>query len=380
MSARAILRSRRGWRRPGSSRLHRVVFEQLEPRALLSATPLSDIVAQPLFTGPFQPSQITQAYNFKSLTFSGGSVAANGSGQTIAIVDAYNDPNITGVTGDLAKFDAQWGLPAPPSFTKVMQVVGGRAPATNSGWTWQIALDVEWAHAIAPAANILLVEANTASLSNLLSAVSYAANYPGVSVVSMSWGSSEFSGETAYDSSVFTTPSGHTPVSFVAASGDSGSPGLWPAFSPNVLAVGGTSLTTQNSSGTYGSETGWSGSGGGISLYETVPAFQRGWAIAGLSTTSTMRTIPDVAYNADPNTGYYVYDSVPYAGYRGWWEVGGTSAAVPQWAAPLAIADQGRALAGKSVAEPVSCSLLALCRFPRHWQRQQRRLSSGTGI
>src|SRR5207253_5967612 len=107
-------------------------------------------------------------------------------GQTIAIVDAYDDPTIA---ADLAYFDTQFGVSAPPSFVKATP---SGQPAYNSGWAGEIALDVEWAHAVAPGANVLLVEAKSSSFADLLAAVDYAAAQPGVSVVSMSWGSGEF--------------------------------------------------------------------------------------------------------------------------------------------------------------------------------------------
>ena len=169
----------------------------------------------------------------------------------------------------------------------------------------------------------------------------------------MSWGTTEFWGESAYDS-IFTTPAGHTGVTFVAASGDSGAwyGPMYPSVSPNVLAVGGTTLTLAADS-TYGSETGWSDSTGGFSgydsdwrTYEPEPSYQTATLqAAGLS--YGVRTTPDVSFNADPNTGVAVYDSVPYSGQSGWFEVGGTSAAAPAWAGLVAIADQGLATGGK---------------------------------
>ena len=167
-----------------------------------------------------------------------------GAGQTIAIVDAYDDPTIA---TDLQTFDAQFGLPNP-TFTKVNQTGGTQYPPTDPNWVIEIALDVEWAHAMAPGANILLVEANSDQLSDLLTAVNYASSQPGVSVVSMSWGCSEFAQETQLDS-YFTTPAGHQGVTFVAATGDNAAPASWPATSPNVVAVGGTSLKTLDSDG-----------------------------------------------------------------------------------------------------------------------------------
>ena len=191
------------------------------------------------------------AYGVNQINF--GTVSGNGAGQTIAIIDAYFDPNIS---SDLKAFDSQYGFTAPPSFT---QYVENGLQANNSGWALETVLDVEWAHAIAPAANIVLVEAQP-SLTDLHGAVSFASQLPGVSVVSMSWGAGEFAGETAYDS-VFTTPAGHNGVTFVASSGDSGTT-EFPSVSPNVLSVGGTTLNL-TSQGTYSSETGWSSSGSG---------------------------------------------------------------------------------------------------------------------
>jgi hypothetical protein len=157
----------------------------------------------------------------------------------------------------------------------------------------------------------------------------------------MSFGGGEWSGESAYDN-YFTTPAGHTGVSFVASSGDSGSTGApeWPSVSPNVLAVGGTQLTT-DSAGNYGSEFGWSGSGGGVSLFEAQPAFQRGI----VRQSSNSRTVPDVAFDGSSGSPFAVYDT---ASYSGWLEVYGTSCGAPQWSALVVIANQGRVLAGKA--------------------------------
>jgi hypothetical protein len=320
--------------------------EHLESRELLST--LS--VAYPMFAvaalvqnpnppaGAYTPAQIQQAYQYNKVSFNGA--AGNGSGQTIAIVDAYDDPNIQ---ADLNTFDTRFGLPAA-TITKVNQNGGTTAPAVDSsgGWELEESLDVEWAHAMAPGAKILLVEASSASDSDLLAGVSYASAH--ASVVSMSWGGSEFSGESSYDSSF-----SHAGVAFVASSGDSGAPISWPAASPNVLAVGGTALTL-GSSNTWASETGWSGSGGGPSAYYKLPSYQ-----SGVVTSTTMRANPDVAYDASPSTGFAVYDSYAYLGTSyGWMTIGGTSAGAPQWAAILAIADQGRAAGGQPAVDSSS--------------------------
>jgi subtilase family serine protease len=285
----------------------------------------------------FSPAQISQAYGFNQIRFNNGTVAGDDQGQTIAIVDAYNQPNIA---GDLQTFDATYDLPSPPSFTVVNQSGGASLPSANTTWGLEESLDVEWAHAMAPKANILLVEANSNGWSDLLAAVDYARNQPNVSVVSMSWGGSEFSGEPFYDS-YFTTPAGHQGVTFVASTGDSGSAGApeSPSTSPGVLAVGGTNLYL-DANNNWSSETAWSGSGGGISAYESQPGYQKGV----VTQTSTRRAVPDVAYDASSATPFAVYDT---SSYGGWLQVFGTSAGAPQWAALVAIADQGRALAGE---------------------------------
>jgi subtilase family serine protease len=334
--------------------------EPLEYRQLLSAdasdassraiTAETNVtVKRALSTGPtgLTPAEIRNAYGVNLITFADGTVAGGGAGQTIAIVDAYDDPAIA---ADLAAFDQEYGLPAPPSFT----VDNLGATRTSAGWALETALDVEWAHAIAPDATIVLVEAGSSGLYSLLGAVGVAAKLPGVSVVSMSWGTSEFRGETSFNT-VFTTPSGHENVAFVAASGDTGAAGgpEYPSVAPDVLAVGGTTLTL-TAAGTYAYETGWSGSTGGFSGTDSnftsalsEPAYQR-TALASAGLDDGVRTTPDVAFNADPSSGVSVYDSIGYDGQSGWFQLGGTSAAAPAWAGLIAIADQGLALAGKS--------------------------------
>lgn len=278
------------------------------------------------------PAQVATAYGLSGLTF--GTRAANGSGQTIAIVDAYNDPNIK---TELAVFDSAYHLPDPPSLTVVGQTGTSALPSNDAGWALEEALDVEWAHALAPGAAIVLVEANSASVPDLMAAVNDATQIPGVSVISMSWGGGEFSGQTAYDS-VFSTPG----VTFVSGSGDNGSfsGAQWPASSPTVLAVGGTTLQVSNG-GTYQGETAWSGSGGGISTIEQEPSYQ-----ASVQSTG-WRSTPDVAFDADPNTGVPIYSISLSSGQGSWTTVGGTSLGTAAWAAVIAIVDQGRALANE---------------------------------
>jgi subtilase family serine protease len=329
---------------------------------MLSAAGLAAIHAQPTAlrttdgsaVAGLSPAQVAHAYGFDQLGNFAGK-AANGAGQTIAIVDAFNDATIA---GDLKTFDSAFGLAAPPSFEVVNQEGQGgvNLPSPSppgDDWTEETSLDVQWAHAMAPGASILLVEASSDDLSDLLTAVAYAADAPGVSVVSLSWGASEFPQETQLDG-YFTAPAGHGNVSFVAAAGDWGTPGLWPAYSPNVVAVGGTYLQTSNSAGSYRTEVGWSFGGGGPSQLEWEPGYQAGVQSSGA------RTIPDVAYDADPRSGFAVCDSLdPYA-TAGWDVIGGTSAGTPQWAALLAIANQGRAASGLRPLGAVAADLYQL--------------------
>jgi subtilase family serine protease len=303
----------------------------------LTATPLSTSGGYTYYS----PQEIRTAYGINQALLPNGQ-QATGAGQTIAIIDAYHDPNIQ---SDLATFDAAYGLQAPSSFRQVQM---GGVTQVNTGWAGETALDVEWAHAVAPQANLLLVEAPSADYSDLLAAVRWAASQSGVVAVSMSWGGSEFYNETAYDGT-FATPAGHVSgsalpggVTFVASSGDQGAwyGPEWPAVSPNVLAVGGTSLNLTSQS-TYASESAWSSSGGGYSRYEAEPSFQRS------AQGTSRRTSPDVAYDANPYTGMVVFNSVGLqSGQTGWWISGGTSAGAPQWAGIVALADQARAAYG----------------------------------
>ncbi len=265
------------------------------------------------------PATIKSVYSFSTSSTAGA-------GKTIAIVDAYDDPT---AESDLAVFSSQYGLPACTTangcFSKVNQTGGTSYPRKDSGWALEISLDVQWAHAIAPGAHILLVEASSNSFANLLVAEDYAKTH--ATYVSNSWGGSEFSSENSYDSHF-----AQSGVSFFVSSGDAGLPAEYPSASPNVISVGGTTL--HFSGGTFTSETGWSGSGGGCSLYESKNAAQT----TGSVNCNGKRATPDVSLDADPASGVSVYDSTRYQGQQGWFQVGGTSASSPMWAARSAVA------------------------------------------
>ena len=279
------------------------------------ARPPLHINLTPSVSTSYTPAQIRHAYGFDQL-------AASGANQKIAIVDAYGNAHIQ---SDLDTFCSQFGL----SSTTV-QILGNNT-GSDAGWALETALDVEWAHAIAPGATIILAVAASNGSGDLLNAVDAAVN-AGATVVSMSWGGPEFSGMSSYDNH-FNRPN----VTFTASSGDNGAGVEWPAVSPYVIGVGGTSLYL-DANGNRSSETAWSGSGGGISSYNTEPAYQTGWQ------TSNRRGVPDVSYLADPNTGVLVYDSAN----GGWFVVGGTSAGAPQWAALIALANDLRAKNGSA--------------------------------
>jgi subtilase family serine protease len=293
--------------------------EQLEDRNLLSV---------------LTPAQVRQAYGMNAIEFSasGRTIPGSGAGQTIAIVGAYHNRF---VTNELCAFDGAFGLSNP-----VLVQVDLAGARTDLGWAQEEALDVEWSHVMAPGASIIVVEAASANTSDLMNAVNFARKLPGVSVVSMSWGGREFRGQTSYDP-FFKTPAGHNGVTFVTASGDYGTKygADWPASSPNVVAVGGTTLWVDAAGNTL-LETAWSGSGGGYSVLEPEPGYQRAVQRKG------RRSTPDVAMVADPNTGVPVLVLDPSTSQGSWGIYGGTSLSTQLFGGLVAVADQGRALAG----------------------------------
>ena len=255
----------------------------------------------------------------------------NGGSQSIAIVDAFDDPN---AAADLASFSQQFGIPFSSERFKVVYA-SGTQPGTDPSGGWEIeeSLDIEWAHAMAPHAMLYLVEADTNSFSDLFSAVLVATNLVrcghtnacptqahGKGEVSMSWGGGEFPSEADYDW-VFSAPN----VVYLAATGDSAGV-IYPSASPNVIGVGGTSTARSLQTGDLIREIAWSDAGGGLSFYEPTPVYQAG--IANIAQGA--RALPDVSADANPNTGLWVFDSNPIEGVvSSWWIVGGTSASSP---------------------------------------------------
>ncbi|MEY9932690.1 subtilase family serine protease [Catenulispora sp. GP43] len=272
----------------------------------------------------FGPADLRSAYNLP---------ANGGAGQTVAIVDAYNDPN---AAADMATYRSQYGLPActvaAGCFKQVGQTGTSTLPANNTGWAGEISLDLDMVSAIAPNAHIILVEAKTASMANLGTAVNEAVKL-GAKFVSNSYGGGESSADTGYDTKYFNHPG----VAITASSGDGGYGVEYPAASPNVTAVGGTAL--KKASNTRGwTESVWStsateGAGSGCSAYEPKPSWQK-------DTGCSKRTVADVSAVADPATGVAVYQT--YGG-SGWAVYGGTSVASPLIAAVYADAGTPKA-------------------------------------
>ena len=264
------------------------------------------------FTPPgYGPADLRSAYK----------ITGSGSPSTIiAIVDAYG---YTRAQSDLAIYRSQFGLPAlancpsvNPCFAKYNQNgVKGSYPKQNTGWAQESALDLDMASAMCPNCSIYLVEANSASFGNLATAVNRAASL-GAHVISNSYGGGE-NGSSPYESAY-----NHPGVAVTASTGDSGFGAQFPATSPHVTAVGGTSLVPDGSPRGW-SETVWSGTGSGCSsIYPEQP-----WQVGVIGAGCGMRMEADVSADADPNTGVAVVG--PAYGGTYWLEFGGTSVAAP---------------------------------------------------
>jgi kumamolisin len=250
------------------------------------------------------------------------SALPTGGSRVVAIVDAFNAPN---AMADLTTFSKQFGLPVPTAatFEVVYALANGTQTTTpppyNSGWEIEESLDIEWAHAMAPTAKIILVEAASNSIADLLGAEDLASKLvaaAGGGEVSNSWGSGEFPSESTLDSHFSTQH-----VVYFASTGDS--PGTsWPSVSANVAAVGGTSVSRDPVTGTFVGEAAWYDAGGGPSAYIARPSYQA--SVSGII-GANKRGVPDVSAVANPRTGVWIYDK--NAG--GWLIVGGTSVSSP---------------------------------------------------
>lgn len=343
-------------------------MDMQDPQAEKPEDETRDTQLQPMATAAttsiYTPAQIRAAYGLPPLPATGTNLTAAqaaqlGAGQTIYVVGAKHNPN---VATELTAFNQRFGLPActlqaVPVTTRLPLVAaattgcqlsvvfsnpaGALATATpgyDAGWATEMALDVQWAHATAPLARIILIESADASVTALQGAIRLA-NAMGPGVVSMSFGSLEGSWTNSADSA-FTASN----MTYLAATGDSGAAVSWPAVSSKVVAVGGTTLSYSGTG--MRTETTWSGTGGGISLYTLAPSYQTA-AVPGMSTYRG-RSVADVAFNADPASGQYVATLAPGTSTVRWISAGGTSLACPQWAGLFAIANAVRALSAKA--------------------------------
>jgi hypothetical protein len=298
-----------------------------------------DITGSPTTVG-FTPSQLISAYHL---------AGTSGAGRTVAIVDAFDNPK---AESDLAAYRSAYGLPACTTangcFKKVNQSgAAGPLPTADYGWAEEESLDLDMVSAICPSCHILLVEANSPDTTSLSAAEDAAAGTPGVVAISNSWGGAEDATTIAAEPHF-----NHPGIAITASSGDSGYGSFWPAASPYVTAVGGTSLA--NASNARGwTETAWSGAGSGCSSQEPKPAWQT-------DTGCAKRTIADVSAVADPKTGVAVYDTFNSCGggaicdrllalglaqgADGWVKVGGTSASSPIIASVYALAGNTKSI------------------------------------
>jgi subtilase family serine protease len=284
-------------------------------------------LATPTYQYGYSPQNLASAYKWAGP--SGSSWSWNG--QTIAIVDAYDNPN---AYADLTTYRSQFGLSPCTTgsgcFRKINQRGGSTPPGGDVGWGQEIALDLDMASAVCPSCRILLVEADSNSLANLGTAVNRAAT-EGATAISNSYGAGEFPGETSYESYY-----NHPGVAVTVSSGDSGYGVEFPAASRYVVAVGGTSLTTSATSRGW-SESTWSGAGSGCSSQVSKPSWQT-------DSGCGRRTVADVSAVADPNTGVAVYDSYGSSGGNNWYVFGGTSVAAPIIAGVYGLAGNASAI------------------------------------
>ena len=302
-----------------------------------NAQVVTDASGQPLATvsyaSGYAPADLSSAYKYPLAT--GPSWTWNN--QTVAIVDAYRNPN---AAADLAAYRSQFGLPpcavASGCFTEVNQSgAAAPLPAGNTSWGQEISLDLDMVSAVCPMCRILIVDGNSAGLTDLGEAVNTAASL-GANAISNSYGTNgEFSAEASYGDSYYNN---HPGIAITASAGDAGYGVEFPAVSRNVVAVGGTSLS-QASNARGWTETVWSGTGSGCSAYIAQQSWQASVLSAQDKAACSHRIVGDVAAVADPNTGVAVYDSYGSSGGANWYVFGGTSVASPIVASVFAAAD-----------------------------------------
>jgi len=353
------------------------------PPTTQAGAPETKPAAGPAAAVGYTPAQLRAAYQLPALpadytSLTPAEAAALGSGSTVYIVDAYHHPRLA---TDLDAFSSRFGLPACAELplavtTRQLTSAGGactlsvlavsaqgdivaKMPAYNASWAQEIALDVQWAHAVAPLARLVVIEAASWGYADLAGAITLA-NRLGPGQVSMSFAAAESrtNQAAAYTTALFSTAG----MGYFAAAGDAGQAVNWPAVNPGVLAVGGTTLTISPSGR---SESAWASTGGGLSAYALRPAYQQATlqakaALAG----SRYRAVNDVALVGNPYTGAYVAFSSPSSRTPGWYVFGGTSLGTPMWAALGAITAAQRALAGAAAVPSLHEALYGIALMP----------------
>lgn len=341
-----------------------VLAERLSSARMHTASAGSAAATKSLTSTVFTPAQIRAAYGLPDLpavttALSAAQAATLGAGQTIYIIDAYHDAT---ALADLNVFSTKFGLPTctqttiattaamplPAAASKcTLSVVEATSsgtmtstvPTYNGTWAPESKLDVQWAHAIAPLARLVLIETPNSMSNNILGAITLA-NKMGPGAVSMSFAFPDPGWAASVDSYFTKTPG----MTFLAATGDVGGQVAWPAVSPNVVAVGGTGMNWTPTGGRY--EQAWANGGGGVSAYEAMPSYQSGVTVGGARPSH--RAVADVAFNANPTTGQYVSLTLPSRA-QAWSAYGGTSIGTPQWAGIIAVANAIRVNAGKDL-------------------------------
>jgi subtilase family serine protease len=346
------------------SRVTKVKGLKLVSTASLQA-PTDDVCLSTFGLPCYSPQQIQNAYGVSSLLQAG----YNGAGQTIVIVDSFGSPTIA---SDLTTFDAAYGLPDPPSFSVLLPLGTVPFDPTNAdmvNWAFETTLDVEWAHSLAPGAKIVLLTSPVSEtegvqgMPEFLALEKYALKHHLGKIISQSWGATEntlfdAAGQQVFDSfEDFYKHATEEKVTFLASAGDSGSSNvdangntypsptvIFPASSPYVTSVGGTSLYADDT-GKYLYEIVWNdhyigGGGGGVSQQFSEPFYQYSLPSTTQTALNNHRGVPDVAYNGDPNTAILVYTSFLGPAGAGYYFIGGTSEGSPQWAGIVADANQ----------------------------------------
>lgn len=279
----------------------------------------------------YTPNQIKKAYGLDKISF-------HGSNQKIAIVVAYGSKTIL---NDLSVFNKKFNLCETNLQISYPEGTPDKIRSEDIPWIKETTMDVEWSHALAPKAKILLVIAKSSTKNDLLEAIQYAVNNS-ADIISISWRYNEFKNEYKYNKYF-----NNTDITYIASSGDNGPEVSWPSVHPNVLAVGGTTLNLTNKGKIISNPTACFNSGGGISKYFYKPNYQNQL----INKSIHYRSVPDVSFFGDTSKGVSVYCSNSLIDKKGWFELSGTSLGAPCWSAFMAIVNEAHGTRIKNIHE-----------------------------